>query len=149
MLLRISHSQMRNSARSSRRHGLASVEMAFVAPVLLLLIFGSIDFGRAMMVSNLLTTTAREGARKACTPNTANSDITPIINNSLDAMGVPKTNAQTTIKVNGVTQDASSAKNGDTVTVQVTVPFNDVTWLPTSFFLKDATLRGIASMRRE
>lgn len=139
----------RRFACSTARSGLASVEMAFIAPVLLLLIFGSIDFGRAMMVSNLLTTTAREGARKGCTPNTTNAEITPVVNTALDNMGVKRTNAQTTIKVNGVVQDASTAKNGDTVTVQVTVPFNDVTWLPTSYFLKDATLRGLASMRRE
>ena len=43
--------------------GAATVEMAVVAPVLFMLILGSIEFGRSMQVTNVLTSAAREGAR--------------------------------------------------------------------------------------
>lgn len=148
-MVRVFPALQEHPRRPDQRSGAASVEMAFVAPVLLMFIFGSIDFGRAMMVSNMLTTVAREGVRKGVTPNTTNSEITTVINTALDSVSIPKANAQLTIKVNGVATDASTAKNGDTLAVQVTVPFNDVTWLPSSWFLQGTTLRGAAAMRRE
>jgi Flp pilus assembly protein TadG len=41
------------------------VEFAIVLPVLLLLVFGIIDFGRALYTQNNLTSAVREGARFA------------------------------------------------------------------------------------
>jgi Flp pilus assembly protein TadG len=43
--------------------GAAAVEMALVLPVLLLLIGGIVDFGRAYFTQIMLTNAAREGAR--------------------------------------------------------------------------------------
>lgn len=43
--------------------GSAAVEFAFVLPILLLLIAGIVDFGRAMYTQSILTNAAREGAR--------------------------------------------------------------------------------------
>jgi len=45
--------------------GAAMVEFAIVAPLLFMLILGTIDFGRALFVYNNLTNAAREGARLA------------------------------------------------------------------------------------
>jgi Flp pilus assembly pilin Flp len=45
--------------------GAAAVEMALVAPVLILLVFGIIEFARAWNVRQTLTDAAREGARTA------------------------------------------------------------------------------------
>ncbi|MGZ8490686.1 MAG: TadE/TadG family type IV pilus assembly protein [Gemmatirosa sp.] len=46
-------------------HGAAVVEFALVVPVLLLLVFAIIDFGRALWTMNVLTSGVREGARAA------------------------------------------------------------------------------------
>lgn len=43
--------------------GAAAVEFAIVLPVLLMLVFGIIDFGRALNAQVTLTQAAREGAR--------------------------------------------------------------------------------------
>lgn len=43
--------------------GAAAVELALVLPVLLLVVFGIIDFGRALNAQITLTEAAREGAR--------------------------------------------------------------------------------------
>ncbi len=48
---------------SSGESGAAAVEFALILPLLLLLIFGIIDFGRAYMAQISLTQAAREGAR--------------------------------------------------------------------------------------
>jgi Flp pilus assembly protein TadG len=62
---------MASSPRSRRpepRHtdrGSAAVELALVLPLLLLMLFGIIDFGRMLNTQITLTEAAREGARAA------------------------------------------------------------------------------------
>src|SRR6266550_9643907 len=55
----------RRAAGDSRDRGSVAVEFALLLPVLLLLIFGIIDFGRALNAQITLTQAAREGARLA------------------------------------------------------------------------------------
>jgi Flp pilus assembly protein TadG len=134
-----------------RRRGAATVEMAAIAPVLVMLILGSIEFGRAMMVSNLLTTASREGARVASLPGKDNADVTATVNDRLNSSSIPSAKSTITVKVNGDgTKDASTAMSGDKVSVEVTVKFGDVSWLPTPWFLsKTSQMHGGAVMRRE
>ena len=47
------------------RRGQSMVEFALVLPILLLVVFGATEFGRAWMTMNILTAAAREGARLA------------------------------------------------------------------------------------
>ncbi len=55
----------RQAARDPRDRGSVAVEFALLLPVLLLIIFGVIDFGRAINDQITLTQAAREGARLA------------------------------------------------------------------------------------
>jgi Flp pilus assembly protein TadG len=62
--------QPRASVRGSRRFwqdtgAAAAVEFAIIVPVLLTLVFGVIDFGRALWTVNVATSALREGARTA------------------------------------------------------------------------------------
>ncbi len=59
--------------RTARDRGSVAVEFALVLPVLLLILFGIIDFGRALNAQIELTGAAREGARLAALgyPNAA------------------------------------------------------------------------------
>ena len=62
-----------------RRHserGAAAVEMALVLPVLLFLLMGMIDFGRAYSAQIQLSAAAREGVRLASLNKTANTGDT-------------------------------------------------------------------------
>ena len=52
-----------SSRRGTRDRGAAAVEFALVFPLLLLIVFGIIDFGRALNAQITLTQAAREGAR--------------------------------------------------------------------------------------
>jgi Flp pilus assembly protein TadG len=51
--------------RKARDRGTVAVEFALVLPVLLLIVFGIIDFGRALNAQIVLTGAAREGVRLA------------------------------------------------------------------------------------
>jgi Flp pilus assembly protein TadG len=51
------------AGKIERERGTAAVEFALLLPVLLLLVFGIIDFGRALNAQITLTQAAREGAR--------------------------------------------------------------------------------------
>ena len=55
----------RPAARDPRDRGSVAVEFALLLPILLLLIFGVVDFGRAIDAQITLTQAAREGARLA------------------------------------------------------------------------------------
>jgi Flp pilus assembly protein TadG len=55
----------RQAATHPRDRGATAVEFALLLPVLLLLLFGIIDFGRALNAQITLTQAAREGARLA------------------------------------------------------------------------------------
>src|SRR5215469_8310359 len=51
--------------KTPRDRGAAAVEFALLLPLLLLLVFGIIDFGRALNAQITLTQAAREGSRLA------------------------------------------------------------------------------------
>jgi len=55
----------RTARNRSGDRGAAAVEFALLLPLLLLLVFGIIDFGRALNAQITLTQAAREGARLA------------------------------------------------------------------------------------
>ncbi|MGD0686970.1 MAG: TadE/TadG family type IV pilus assembly protein [Streptosporangiaceae bacterium] len=55
--------QRRRSGNGARDRGAAAVEFALLLPLLLLIVFGIIDFGRALNAQITLTQAAREGAR--------------------------------------------------------------------------------------
>jgi Flp pilus assembly protein TadG len=53
------------STRTRQDRGASAVEFALVLPLLLLVIAGIVDFGRAFFTQVILTNAAREGARAA------------------------------------------------------------------------------------
>lgn len=59
----------RNSQRTTRRSGLTVLETALVLNVFLLILFGIFEFGRALMVRNLVNHAARGAARLAASGN--------------------------------------------------------------------------------
>jgi Flp pilus assembly protein TadG len=56
---------MRNPVMRKRQFGVTTVEFAMVGALLFVLLFGVIEFGRALYVANTLAEGARRGARMA------------------------------------------------------------------------------------
>ena len=66
-----------NGGQRSRgdQSGQSMVEFAIVAMTFFILIFGLVDFGRAIFQYNLLASSAREGARAAIMQSNTDSDV--------------------------------------------------------------------------
>jgi Flp pilus assembly protein TadG len=128
------------------RRGAAVVELAFVAPVLVTLVFGMIEFSRVMMVEQELTNAAREGCRTGVLSGSGSSDVTNTVTNYLTNSGIRLTNPANEISVS---PDPSTAAAGTAITVTVNVPFNDVSWLQVPMFMGGKTLTASVVMRKE
>ena len=126
-----------------KRLAAAAVEFAVVAPVFLLLVFGMIEYGRMVMVYQILTNASREGARAAVLDGATTSSVTTSVNGFLTDAFI--SGATVTINPN----PPSSAHNGDPVTVTVSIPFSQVSWLPSPMYLGSQTLTSVTAMRRE
>lgn len=121
------------------------VEFAIVCPVVLLLLLGIIEIGHAMLVGQVLNNAARSGCRAGSLAGGTNTAVTTAVTNNLVGISSPTV----TTLVNGSPADVSSAYSGDAITVQVSVPYSKISWVPTPQFLSGATLTGKAVMCRE
>jgi Flp pilus assembly protein TadG len=130
------------------RQGAAAVEFAVVAPVFFLLVFGMIEFGRAIMVQQVIINASREGARLAVLDSTTPTASTVIstVKTYLQNGGVSSASAIVTINPT----EPTTAGYGQPVTVTVQIPFSSVSWLPKPIFLSTTTnLTASTVMRRE
>ncbi len=133
--------------KHQNRRGAAAVEFAVVIPAFLAIVFGIVEFGRAFNVLGILNTAARNGARQGCLNGSNNTKISSAVTTTTSGAGI--NGVTTTVLVNGVAADANTAKSGDTITVTVTVPTANVSWMPHPWFLKTQTLQSTCVMRRE
>jgi len=127
----------------SNRRGAAVVEFAVVAPVFITLVFGMIEYGRMVMVQQMLTNAAREGARMGVLDGATTAAVQSAVTSYLASATV--SGATVTVSPN----PPSSAGYGEPVSVTVTVPFSQVSWIPTPMFLNGTTLKAVSVMRRE
>jgi Flp pilus assembly protein TadG len=128
------------------RRAISAIEFAVVVPVFVVIVLGMIEIDRALMVQHLLTNAARQGARIGVIEGKSTSDITTAVYNGLTSMGISGDTA--TVQVNDNTADASTANVNDEITVIVTVPVANVSWLPGLSFLS-GNLTGRYTLRRE
>jgi Flp pilus assembly protein TadG len=131
------------SKRSAARRGTSAVEFALVAPVFLLFLMGIIEFGRVMMVQNVLITSAREGARAAIISGATADSVKDKAEDYASLSGVPGATASVD------PSDLSTATTETPITVTVSVNFDDVSWIPAPWFLADQLLSGQTTMRLE
>ena len=136
---------MKQRIKGNRR-GASAVEMAFIAPVFITLIMGTIESSRLGMVAQLLTTAAREGCRVAVVSGMTETDVQNRVNAVLSGSGVA---------VGTVTPTCpgpyswDSSPSGTAITVSLSVPYSQVSWLPTSFFFQGAVITSSATMSSE
>lgn len=136
-------SQTLAACRRAKRRGAAAVEFALVAPLFFMLVMGMVEYGRMIMVQQVITNASREGARRAVLDNATTADVQSLVQDYLENGAVE--GATVTVSPS----PPSSAAAGDAVTVSVSIPFEDVSWLPGAFYLNETTLNADTVMCRE
>jgi Flp pilus assembly protein TadG len=120
----------------------AATEFAIVAPVFFMMVIGFIEFGRALMVQQVLINASRVGAREASTTGATMAEVQSAVENYASAVSVNGVSVS-------VSPDPAAAAAGTTITVSTSVPFNNVSWLSTPWFLGGKKLQASSEMRKE
>lgn len=137
--------RLENLCRLCRRNrrGAAAVEFAVVAPLFFLMVFGMIEFGRMVMVQQVITNASREGARMGVLDGATTASVQTAVQNYLQAAAVQ--GAEVAVNPDPPT----SAGYGAPVTITVSIDFDQVSWLPSPMFLGGQALTATTVMRRE
>lgn len=106
------------AARQRGALGQSTVEFALSVPLLLLLIFGIIDFGRALNVAVIVSNAAREGVRAGIARGATDDEIRAAARSIAGLSG--------TVNVT-ISPTQATRKSGDTLTVTVSASFTPVT----------------------
>jgi len=132
--------RMARDGRRGRR-GAAVVEFAAVAPLLLLILFGIIEYGYIFMVRQTVTHAAREGCRIAVLQTTDEpySEVTDRIAEIMATAGVTN-----------YTVDLTHPTAGDPMeVVEISVPIEEVSLVGSMIPHGDGPIRVNCSMRKE
>ncbi|MCP8969322.1 TadE/TadG family type IV pilus assembly protein [Ectobacillus ponti] len=121
-----------------KESGQSLVEFALVLPVLVLLIFGIIDFGRVLHTYLTLDHAGREAARAASIGKT-DADVKSVA----DANAAGLTASKLTVSIS----PSGTKKTGDSVEITLTYPIDFLTpvvgEVVGSFYLKDKTVMRV------
>ena len=133
---------------TNRRRGVLVVELAFIAPLFFLLVFGLVEFARMVMVHDALTDAARIGCRKAVLASTSSQeDADAKVRSSLIATLACAADVNK-CRVTFSPSNLSGVEPGTTIATSIEVNYADVSWIPPRF-LGSVVLQGKASMKRE
>ena len=139
-----SRSAIRHPKSAACRRGAVAVEFAIVAPILVAIVFGLVELGRAFEAQNLLEVAAREAARFASMDRdgllapgeSANNKMVQDVKTFLASNGIPGDKVTVKIKsFDNPTQDFdldSPANDLKLFQVEVSVDWSDVSSMPVS-----------------
>lgn len=137
------HLRRTRKRSGSQRKGAALVEMAFVAPLMIVLTMGMMEFGRVIMVQQVLSNLSREGARLASLPEATAALVTSEIEQQLVGLSVVGGSVDIS------PSDISNLESGTPITVTLSVPAANISWVPNPVYTSTATLSAHTTMRRE
>ena len=108
--------------KNGRRSGIAAVEMALLLPLLLILLFGMIEYGSLFWRSQQVASAARNGARRGVLAGATSTDVTTAVDQVMVASGMGSTNYTVTL----TPANPTTLAQGAPFTVEVTVPSVDI-----------------------
>jgi len=135
--------------RLGSRLGAATVEFAFLAPLLLVVVLGIWELGRMVEVQQIISNAAREGGRQASTGNLTNEQVKAVVRNYMTQAGLSSAAANNaTVNVTNKTTsslDATQANQLDHFQITVSVNYSDVRWTTLNLIANSSTtLNGSA-----
>ena len=126
-----------------KREGQALVEFAMIVPLILFILMGTIELGRAWSAKQIVTSAAREGGRTGILPASTTTEVETAVTNYVTGAGLTGTTVVTTEGV-GATVAA-----GTQTTVTVNYDFEVLTGSFVPGFSGTVTLTGSTVMRHE
>lgn len=142
---------LRKPNLSRQRRGIAVIECAILAPLLIILLFGIWEVGRLIQIGQLVANAAREGARQA---SSAKYNINQVrqatfeylknsrvpLHDTLNSSTVTLATTNITITVTNLDgTETLDADQFDRMEVVVTVPLRNFRWLASNQFAGTAT----------
>jgi Flp pilus assembly protein TadG len=128
------------------RRGLATVEMAIVLLLLVMVTMGAIQYGMLFLRTQQITNAARQGARIAILPTSTVTDVENAIESLMAAAGMPRA---TSGYVPVITPGDLGGEPGDAITVRITVPAANVALMNTPLLPVPANLGAEVTMAKE
>jgi len=108
--------------RPQHPRGLAAVEMALLLPLLLLLLFGMLEYGSMFWRAQQIGAAARHGARLGALPDGTAASVTAAVDTMLAAAGLGGTGYTVTL----TPADPTVLAPGEPFEVEVSVPYADI-----------------------
>ncbi|WP_010584155.1 TadE family protein [Schlesneria paludicola] len=130
----------RQPSPPSRRQGAATVEFAIVAPIVLAVFVGAIEFARANQIANAAAFSAYTGCRQGIIPGGSATAATSAAQTILDANFIGRSSI--TVTPSTITDTTT------TITVGVAVSMDSVGWI-TPMFTKSKTILRSCTLTRE
>ena len=137
------------------RQGSAMIELAFVLPVFLTLVFGILEIGRIVMVSQLVTEASRVACRLAVLTGVTATDVASEATTFLTAGGIATSAVTVTITGQTVaggpinqTINLATIQEGLAICVKVQVNYAQAAWIPPTRFAIP-TISASTVMRKE
>lgn len=105
------------TSRLPREHGASLAEFALMLPVLLMVLFGIIEFGLYFSRAQAIEAAAREGGRLASISSSSTADVKNRVTDTLGSTTFDAPHGTSVVPSGGCT-----GREGDSVTVTVTAP---------------------------
>jgi Flp pilus assembly protein TadG len=151
--------------KSAWRRGATVIEVAMIAPIFFLFVFGLIEYGRVQMISNMMNASCRSAARLGSTEGVSTADVQARVRQMMascvaaqhltvevkdasvyDGTGtLPQSETDFSAMPNLEVDDALSRQM---FLVRASVAYNDIAMVPMPV-LEGVTLRGKVFMRHE
>jgi Flp pilus assembly protein TadG len=141
----------RERVARSRRRGSALVEMAVLLPLFITIIAVQIESARMAMVTQVLTTAAREGCRRAVLHNFDLSDVNAQVDNVISGAGIPSNSITRTVTCpDDPSLNWQTAPGGTAIRVTLVLDYSRVSWFPIpSYFSLPTSITSQATLTSE
>lgn len=141
---------------SQSRRGAAAVELAFILPVLLILLVGIWEISRLVDAYQLLNNACREAGRQAAAGNMTAAEVQQVVVDYLEGANISTAGMPTPV-IENLTDSSrtnpAEAEQLDHFRVTVSLPIANVEWSSLHFFTEATTMLGASvdwfSMRDE
>ena len=126
--------------------GVALIEFALILPLLITLIFGTIEMGWLLFVRIQMTSAVQEGVRFITSDEgQTSSSTTTYVKSRLQSLGVQSSHTTVAVSPN----DVSTAYRGDPIAVSISIPAIDVTLINFPIDVSSTTLSVSATAAKE